>query len=88
MKHHGVIALDLPRDDRDIPVTVYYTYRPGYRGCMYRHNGDPGDPPEPPEIELLRVVDADGNAFELTDDDYEIALDKIDRVETEARARP
>lgn len=46
--------------DNDVSVTVEANWTPGYSGCMYARNGDPGDPPESPETEITAILAESG----------------------------
>lgn len=46
-------------DGRD--VTVGFTYSPYVAATMYDRNGDPGDPEEGPEVNIVFLMDGDGD---------------------------
>jgi len=37
-------------DKHKVGFSINYDFTPGYPGCMYQRNGDPGDPPEPADV--------------------------------------
>lgn len=39
----------------DEEVEIDYNYCAGYKGSLYKSNGDPGDPPEGAEVDILTV---------------------------------
>lgn len=56
-----------PEDEREVAypkVEITYSYLPGYAGCRYQRNGDPGFPPEAAEVEFVsaKLIDGDGLA--------------------------
>lgn len=63
------INLERPDDDgyREVRATVHYRYTKGTPDVYYLRNGDPGYPGDPDEFEVLRVVDAAGNEYSLTE---------------------
>lgn len=61
----------------DVPVRVFYSFTPGYPGCWYLRNGDPGHPPEPAEVEIERVTLFNDSEIKLSDAEYERIEDEI-----------
>ena len=60
----------------EISVEVTYDYSRGCRGARdslggVRGAGPPLEPDEPPSVEIISVMDADGNDYDLTNNERE-----------------
>ena len=86
MTHTYEINLERPDDDgyREVKVTVHYRYTKGLPEVPFLRNGDPGYPEEPAELEVIRVVDAEGNEYELTKQEEDYLYRKVCEYEQEA----
>ena len=69
---------------------VTFTYYSGSNGTMYARNGDPGDPPEDPEVEVLSILDSEGNDIfsKLTVQEAEDLLDACHKYGADYKEEP
>jgi len=76
MSNSVEFSITVERDGEEVDLYVVGEYIPGSKGARDGRFGPPIEPDEPATIEISSVVDEEGNEVELTDSEYDKAIDK------------
>lgn len=77
MRHQKVeFAFTIERNEEQIELLIVGEYSPASKGATDGKYGPPIEPDEPDFIEIDSATDEDGNEIELTEEEYEKAVEE------------